>query len=105
MSDLVEFLLARIAEDETDVAAGVYTGDAHRRIKAECEAKRRIVEEHQPVDYSGLGMTSPGACCICGADLGMGDWEWVEGSFPCATLRALALPYADHPDYRQEWRP
>ena len=20
-------------------------------------------------------------------------------------LRALALPYADHPDYRQEWRP
>lgn len=26
-------------------------------------------------------------------------------SIPCPTLRMLALPYADHPDYRQEWRP
>jgi hypothetical protein len=25
--------------------------------------------------------------------------------YPCLTLRLLALPYADHADYRQEWRP
>lgn len=24
---------------------------------------------------------------------------------PCPTLRLLARPYADHPDYREEWRP
>lgn len=23
----------------------------------------------------------------------------------CDTLQGLALPYADHPDYREEWRP
>jgi Family of unknown function (DUF6221) len=23
---------------------------------------------------------------------------------PCPTLRLLALPYADHPDYRDEWK-
>ncbi len=26
-----------------------------------------------------------------------------EQSYPCRTLLALALPYADHPDHRQEW--
>jgi hypothetical protein len=25
--------------------------------------------------------------------------------WPCQTLRLLALPYADHPDYRPEWKP
>ncbi|WP_035851399.1 DUF6221 family protein [Kitasatospora azatica] len=24
---------------------------------------------------------------------------------PCPTLRLLALPYRDHPDYRSEWEP
>jgi hypothetical protein len=24
---------------------------------------------------------------------------------PCPTLRLLSLPYADHPDYREAWRP
>jgi hypothetical protein len=50
------------------------------RVLAECEAKRRIV------DSEG----SP----------------YVEGHVPATrTLRFLALPYADHPDYRQEWKP
>lgn len=28
-----------------------------------------------------------------------------DGSEPCATLLALAQPHADHPDFRDEWRP
>jgi hypothetical protein len=32
----------------------------------------------------------------------MGGNHW---SYPCDTLKLLALPYADHPDYRDEWRP
>jgi hypothetical protein len=24
---------------------------------------------------------------------------------PCETVRVLALPYSDHPDYHEEWRP
>lgn len=47
------------------------------RVLAECEAKRRIVEEVLPIhpDYD-----------------------------PLYVQRLLALPYADHPDYDQSWR-
>ena len=39
------------------------------------------------------------------------DWlvyeagEPVRRVYPCAHLRALALPFADHPDYDASWRP
>jgi Family of unknown function (DUF6221) len=48
------------------------------RILAEVDAKRRIIEHHRPDD-------------ICDE--------------ACTTLRLLALPYADDPDYRDEWKP
>ena len=25
--------------------------------------------------------------------------------FPCETVRLLALPYSQHPDYQKAWRP
>jgi len=25
--------------------------------------------------------------------------------FPCETVRLLALPYSQHPGYREDWRP
>lgn len=135
MSDLVEFLLTRIAEDEgvaqaatsgpwvrygkgrfydytvglapafvpwpqtggnrspgrdysAEVVGGVQEADgAHiarwdpARVLAECEAKRRIVGYHSVPDPHDHGEGCPG----------------------CDTMRALALPYADHPDYRAEW--
>jgi hypothetical protein len=28
-----------------------------------------------------------------------------ESGFATTMLRLLALPHADHPDYRQKWRP
>ena len=101
---LTDFLLARIAEDE-HAAASPSLGDVtdlgegmggrfglwsppkaapghwgNSRVLRECEAKRAVVELH-PCD-----------------DCGMGD-------DPCRTLKILALPYADHPDYREAWRP
>jgi hypothetical protein len=58
------------------------------RVLAECEAKRRIVA-HWPDPF--------------------GNWDHTQASAAKAVkdhaLRALALPYADHPDYRDEWRP
>jgi hypothetical protein len=94
---LTEFLLARIAEDEesarfamsrNDGGALDYAGQwfgavghAERwepvRVLAECEAKRRIVER-------------------CRAS---------NGYWGAEVERMLALPYADHPDYREEWKP
>lgn len=48
------------------------------RVLAECEAKRRIV------------------------DIYRSEWEMDPIN---ETLRLLALPYADHPDYDEKWRP
>ena len=106
---LTDFLLARIAEDEdvarsvpevepaswapiwTSLRSGKTSVCDHgprgsvemqpARVLAECEAKRRIVESVQaalPRGTSGLG--------------------------PSVLMR-LAAVYADHPDYRDEWRP
>ena len=98
MSALVEFLLARIAEDE---AVARYTLDNHppfrhaiedgylredyhdpARVLAECEAKRRIVEIHQ--DWPVLIQTEP--------------------TLEPADPEDLAQPYADHPDFDPAWR-
>jgi len=87
---LVEFLEARITEDEAgaerwfeswranggviDVGPGRY-GPA--RVLAECESKRRII-------------------------VALADTGW-RGRHEL--LKMLALPYADHEDYLPEWKP
>lgn len=114
---ITEFLEARIEEDEERAGSGwSHRGDTRwetdnygrnfltpSAVLAECAAKRAIIAEHEPVDFSGLGMESPNACRLCGVQTSMSDWEWVENSFPCATLQAFAAVYKDHPDYRQGW--
>lgn len=118
VSDLTDFLLARIAEREQEAREAMepdpvhhepraYYSDAgpHRddwgmwtfhvdpaRVLAECDAKRRIVALHS---YEWMGPDDAAEKgCEC-------DYE----AWPCPTLRLLALPYADHEDYRQEWKP
>jgi Family of unknown function (DUF6221) len=86
---LVDFLLARIAEDE----AAAY-GDIALRVVADCEAMRRVVELHQPFHYGGGSRGGAVCCWTCGRGF----------PFPCPTLGVLASPYADHPDFRGEWR-
>lgn len=134
MTSLSDFLLARIAEDEavaravvaTDYSKGRWQWESNRldpyrsalvndrdavvlpskhddvypswmvadhiarhdpaRVLAECEAKRRIVEEV----YPALELEFGGA---------------YRGEPATLLLQLLALPYADHPDFREEWRP
>lgn len=73
------------------------------RVLAECAAKRRIVELHQPDDDK---------CSVCSHEIGYASdgygGEYYENQrtgndWPCATLRALTAVYSDHPDYRQDW--
>jgi hypothetical protein len=64
------------------------------RMLAECDAKRRIVEHH------GSNGDDDFALCVICTEVGPDAQGW-----PCQTLRLLALPYADHPDYRPEWKP
>ena len=82
------------------------------RVLADCEAKRRIVERlrtHQRESYfeaAALGTLViqpdggvkpaplPERTTLAGERIGL---EFA--------VRALALPYADHPEFRSEWRP
>lgn len=98
---IVEFLLARIAEDEARAQARreAMLNVAERwptlsedirnlidvrgidRVLAECQAKRAIIEQ-------------------------VSDIEWT-GSYAVrdVVLGHLAAVYADHPDYDEAWRP
>ena len=106
MSGLVEFLRARFDED-SEVADttrkneqfvygtdrwfashnNAITSMAPHRAVVEVEAKRRILEEHDPAHDP--------------CDAHDANFETI----PCPTLCMLALPYAEHKDYREEWRP
>lgn len=97
MTDLVEFLRARLDEDVEqvrnwgcDCLVEGFTASDHGvscqvRVLAEVEAKRRILELKPPnskfSDYDG-GCRS--------------TWEDV--------LWELAQPYADHPDFDPAWK-
>ena len=112
MSDLGDFILNRITDDEAAardllrraqeveltlrspkwlgglVPGGHSWGDVElmaARVLAECESKRRILT------LCGVDPHRPGALLVR-----------VQAD---AVVRLLALPYAGHPDYREEWRP
>ena len=105
-TSLTDFLLARIAEDEEIASrAGTFEPWSEKmrrdnyghltiqpdRVLAECEAKRRIVEDFQHLD----------------ADYHVTHSEFTEArQFQAlVALGHVALPYADHPDYNPDWRP
>lgn len=123
---LTEFLLERIAEDSEDAHcanevrllrwsqdnnmiindAGFMQRFTRSRMIAECEAKRLIVEQHVEHESRVAAYRSPRWVD------GMNDNDilnWRKAEAVCAAtdsvVRALALPYANHPDYREEWRP
>ena len=84
-SDLVAFLSARL--DETEAAARVWSSADPiwtPYVLAEIEAKRRILDLSDRDDNWRYGMHSEAINLV---------------------LRLLALPYADHPDYDESWRP
>lgn len=108
--DLDDFLLARIAEEEAEIAAGFdfatldssgWMGHAatwgRDRAIAECDTKRRIVQIHAAGEHA----------CPSPEALDDGLWSITDQDVmrPCPTLRLLALPYVDHPVWREEWRP
>jgi hypothetical protein len=105
--DIVEFLRARLDEDEApwgdfiDLHAnhcgscggppGPFPCDCRwpERMRREVEAKRRIVDyyEFDRSQFPESGDAAPTPAVL--RDV----------------LCLLALSYADHPDYRQEWKP
>jgi len=79
------------------------------RVLADITAKRAIVAIHQPEQGPDTWYWLQRRCKGCGS-----TWhKWLPDRPPteigpergCPTLRALASVYADHPDYREEWKP
>jgi hypothetical protein len=79
-----------------------------RRVLAECEAKRRIVEA---AFVTAATIDGEWGCCHTSEQISAGvDEDGVPLPRDCygpgtakRFLRPLALPYADHPDYSPEW--
>lgn len=97
-------IVRHLLEREADANGAHIARHDPARVLAECEAKRRIVALHERL--SGEHATHPdfpdgsAACVACGWSDG-----WYAEPWPCETLKALAVPYADHPDYDESWRP
>lgn len=101
---IAEFLLDRVTEDEDAARLATdrywrYPGITHLarqspdRVLAECEAKRRIV-----------GLLTDALDARADRDP---DSKWAGDLHLNAlylSTEALASVYADHPDYRDEWR-
>ncbi|MEU8760671.1 DUF6221 family protein [Streptomyces sp. NPDC048659] len=84
----------RIVPGQTEADATHVARHDPARVLAEVDAKRRILELHGPAEYE---YSDVDICSTCdrGGPL----------PHPCPTLHLLALPYADHPDYDEAWRP
>lgn len=130
MDDLVQFLRARLDEDEPAARAAtpgpwavdggsVYVGHPINevvdysesadhiarhdpaRVLAEVDAKRRLVA--QVLRYEAK-IDGEWGCCHSGDQIAAGQCEETNPN-EIEALQLLALPYATHPDYREEWRP
>lgn len=92
---LTEFLLARIAEDEAHLPEGFDCWYDPSRYAIECEAKRGAIEAawDDHVRIEGEWGSCQSREQMSAEDDNPEVIEW------------LAMPYADHPDYRPKWRP
>lgn len=104
---ITDFIAARLEEDqslaEETLARWPPAALGDRRVQhwqqtlVDVAAKRAIRGLHtrnEPGKYTPL----PYCDCQCEDGIVLGTW-------PCQTMRFIAGVWADHPDYRQEWRP
>jgi hypothetical protein len=102
MSTVVEFILARIADEETQArrearqarqatdgaTALAIAADPASRTRADCDARREMVGILQRMmilhDHPS---------------------ERPQRDSAAQLLKLMAVPYEDHPAYRAEWRP
>lgn len=81
--DIVEFLKARLDEDEFFATAARLPTKSRVRMRREARAKRKILDIHEGVHSCGFS-------------------DYSEAR-PCPTLRALAAVHSDHPSYDNSW--
>lgn len=88
------------AEDLADAARREPVCDCGMpaRVLRGVEAKRRIVERHEPLRVTETDFAPRWICKSCDAML-------VGSMSPCPTLRLLASEWSDHPDHQPDWTP
>jgi len=106
VDDLIAFLRARLDEDEQAIrtwesacwhleacndTGGYLERFDERRMLAEVEAKRRLIDVLRSYEPDTEWDTQP--------DIGQ------RANNVAGALRRLAQLYSEHPDYRPEWRP
>lgn len=70
------------------------------RVRAELLAKRWTLVTHRPVNVHNHSHGAPGPDLRCLVCYGRGEMlRW-----PCLTVRLLALPHTEHPDFDDDWR-
>lgn len=108
MIDITDFLQARIDSSLTQArqadtakwmehASG---GGIAERAEGDAQAKENLIALHQPEGEE----SEPPRCKTCVDYEATSSDGWPVGPlYPCETLRALASPYASHPDFQSEW--
>jgi hypothetical protein len=124
-SELADFLLARIAEDEAlaRTAGGAIRPPYPRwTFRTNNEGVRRsdgvpVTRHTWPQEAAHITRHDPTRVLAeCEAKRRIAELHFPRSSnpnicnededvLPCQTQRLLALPYVDHPDYRKEWKP
>ncbi|MBT2514826.1 DUF6221 family protein [Arthrobacter sp. ISL-30] len=102
--DVVEFLSERIDEDEA--AARKLLKDRsvsksgrwyEERLLRECQAKRTLIAVVEEARQAALAS-------LVGQDPNAAPWNPEAIEWTSRALNAIALPYAEHPDYQPDWR-
>jgi len=125
MTSLADFLRARIHEEESLATpllhpenidgtwdgglypVGLANGNTALSVTpeyaiAECTAKLLLVMIHVPRMDPSQSLT---LCEICGSSEVAGKTFAPGMTFwPCRTLKILASPYVDHPDFQDDWK-
>lgn len=70
------------------------------RVLADCKAKRAVMDCIFAYEYK---IDGEWACCHSAGEIRAGECEATPVD-EIEALRALALPYADHPDYQKKWK-
>lgn len=75
------------------------------RVLSEIDAKQQLLRAHNR-PHECIALTGRGERSVVdGQPWELWEPEHTSDHGPCTTLRLLALPYADRPGYREEWRP
>lgn len=103
MSELADFLLRRLAEEERAARAVRHSGNASEllspgRLLADCGTRRKIIALHE------VHLVSDGVAAILDGESGSCRAGQNERDYVCPTLRLLALRYADHVEFQREWQ-